>query len=199
MKFLMRSMLLALICLPFWIQAQHGVSYRLEYDLGTQTYTFSINSNIQYNPPISWILNSSQVTIVVPQIPGGWQVTNLQALVPSAPIQLGWTFQYLNGMTYSLPNDYLFFTPSNGGVYTPFLIPANTWLPLFSFQTSSGCVGDLSLYDIATDPLNQIQNINAGHNIVIFPAGQMNIFTGSASGNVSCVAPCAANAGTLGY
>jgi hypothetical protein len=198
MKYLVTAFSVVFFCLPLWLHSQVEVLYRLEYDFGTQTYIFSMNSNTGYLPPQSLIANSTQMTVVVPQIPGGWQVTNLMGLVVSAPNMLTYSVSYLDGTTYGLTDDYLFFSPNAVG-YTPFPIPANTWLPLFSFQTSSGCVGDLSLYDNDNDPLTAIQQINAGHNIVILGAGPGNKYAGNASGDVPCVAPCAADAGTLSY
>jgi len=193
MKILSKTLLLFLFCTPLWLSAQE-VTYELTYDNITSTYTVSMTSNTAYMGPLARVTSSTQVTVVVPQIAGGWQVTNLTPLT-----DLGWDVTFLDGATESLSDDYLFFAPSNAGGYTPFDITANISIPLFSFQTSSGCVGDLSLYDNDNDPLNGVPAINADHNIVILGAGPGNIYAGNDSGDVSCVAPCAAEAGTLGY
>jgi hypothetical protein len=170
------------------------VTYNLAYDLNTQAYTMSMNSNNPFNPPLSRLTASTQVTIVVPHVAGQWQVTNLSNLTA-----LGWSHTYLDGTTMGLTNDYLFFAPTNAGTYSPFPIVANTSIPLFSFKSGSGCVGDLFLYDNVNDPLNGQPTINADNNMVILGAGAGNKYVANTSGNISCVPPCNANAGTLGY
>lgn len=194
MKFFIKTLFSITLCLPFWLSAQTQVTYKLAYDLGTQTYTMSMKSTVSHNPPLSRITSSSQVTIVVPHVVGGWQVSNLTALTA-----LGWGFSYLDGTTQGLTQDYLFFAPTNAGTYAPFPIVANTYKDLFTFQSGSGCVGDLYLYDNTTDPLNAIPAINGDNNMVILGAGPGNVYIGNDTGNVTCVAPCSAEAGTLGY
>lgn len=176
------------------VQAQVQVTYHLSYDPGTMTYTVSMTCNTSYMPPLSRIAGSTQVTIVVPQIPGGWQVTNLTPLTT-----LGWGFSYLDGTTEGLTDDYLFFAPTNAGTYSPFTIPAGVPIPLFSFQSGSGCVGDLALYVNGSDPLDSVPTINGGNNIVILGAGPGNKWVGNTSGSVACATPCTANAGVLSY
>lgn len=193
MKILSKTLLLFLFCTPLWLSAQE-VTYELTYDNNTSTYTVSMTSNANYMGPLARLTSSTQVTVVVPQIAGGWQVTNLTELT-----DLEWGFTFFDGTAESLSDDYLFFAPSNAGTYTPFNITSNTSIPLFSFQTSSGCVGDLSLYDNDNDPLNAVVTVNGDNNMVILGAGPGNIYGGNDSGAVSCVAPCEAEAGTLGY
>lgn len=196
MKTLKRNLIVLLFCLPtIWLGAQVEVTYNLSYDFGTQTYTVSMNSNTAYNPPLSRLTSSTQVTVVVPE---GWQVTNLTGLI-STTVPLGWGFSYVDGSDYGLTNDYIVFAVSNSGTYTPFSIPANADLDLFSFQSTSGCIGNLSLFDNATDPLNSEPTLNPDNNIVILGAGAGNKYAGNTSGSVSCVPPCSANAGTLSY
>jgi hypothetical protein len=177
-----------------FLQAQVEVTYHLSYDFGTETYTVSMTSNTSYTNPLSRITGSTQVTIVIPQIMGGWQVDNLTALTA-----LGWGFSYLDGTTESLSDDYLFFAPTNAGTYTPFNINAGVPIPLFSFQSGSGCVGNLALYENGSDPLDDVPSINGGNNIVILGAGSGNKWVGNTSGPASCSLPCEADAGTLSY
>lgn len=195
MKRFAKVILTALFLAPFALLAQVQVTYKLEYNMATSVYTVSMNSNTTYNPPtLSRIAGSTQVSIVVPQISGGWQVTDLTNLTA-----LQWGFSFLDGSTLSLSQDYLFFAPTNAAGYAPFLIPANTDIPLFSFKSGSGCVGDLSLYHNTNDPLNAHPSVNADNNIVILGAGAGNKYVGNTSGNVACALPCAANAGVLSY
>ncbi len=194
MKYLGKFVSALILCLPLWLSAQTQVTYSLDYDHGTQTYTVSMTSNNAYNPPLSRLTSSTQVTIVVPQVAGGWQVSNLTELT-----DLEWGFSFLDGTTEGLSDDYLFFAPSNAGTYTPFSIPVGASIPLFSFQSGSGCVGDLSLFDNVNDPLNGVPTINADNNMVILGAGPGNVYAGNDSGNVPCAALCEANAGTLSY
>jgi hypothetical protein len=194
MKYSQNIILTLLFCFPLWLFAQVEVTYSLEYDTGTEVYTVSMTSNTTYNPPLSRMTNSTQATLVIPQIVGGWQVSNFNNLTA-----LQWGISSLDGSSEGLGDDYLFFAPGNAGIYTPFLITANTSIPLFSFQSGSGCVGNLSLYDNANDPLNGVPTINGGNNIVILGAGPVNAYSGNATGDVSCIIPCAADAGTLSY
>jgi len=194
MKNLIKVLFFLSLLGPAIIYAQVEVTYHMEYDLSTETYTVSMNSNTTFNSPLSRITSSTQVTIVVPQITGGWQVTNLSALTA-----LGWGFTFLDGSTLGLSQDYLFFAPTNAGTYSPFTIAANTDIDLFSFKSGSGCVGNIALYDNDNDPLNAHPNINGDHNMVILGAGAGNKYVGNTSGSVACAAACAADAGVLSY
>jgi len=194
MKHLIKVLLAVLFLIPMMADAQTQVTYNLAYDMPSETYTVSMNSNTAFNPPMSRITASTQVTIVVPQISGGWQVTNLAALTA-----LGWGFTFLDGTTLGLSQDYLFFAPTNAGTYSPFPIAANADIPLFSFKSGSGCVGNLSLYDNINDPLNAHPSVNGDNNMVILGAGPGNKYVGNTSGNVACSLACAANAGVLSY
>ncbi|MBL7796264.1 MAG: hypothetical protein JNJ90_07155 [Saprospiraceae bacterium] len=189
-----KIILTVLFFAPFALLAQVQVTYKLEYNMATSTYTVSMNSNTAYNPPLSRIAASTQVTIVVPQISGGWQLTDLTNLTA-----LQWGSSFLDGSTLSLSKDYFFFAPTNAAGYSPFAIAANTDIPLFSFKSGSGCVGDLLLYDNINDPLNAHPSINGDNNIVILGAGAGNKYVGNTSGNVACALPCTADAGVLSY
>lgn len=194
MTHLIKVLLALLLLAPIMADAQTQVTYNLAYDIPSATYTVSMNSNTTFNPPLSRITASTQVTVVVPQISGGWQVTDLSALTA-----LGWGLTFLDGTTLGLSDDYLFFAPTNAGTYSPFTITANANIPLFSFKSGSGCVGNLSLYDNINDPLNAHPSVNGDNNIVILGAGAGNKYVGNTSGNVACSLPCAANAGVLSY
>jgi len=194
MTHLIKVLLALLLLAPMMADAQTQVTYNLAYDIPSVTYTVCMNSNTTFTPPLSRITASTQVTIVVPQISGGWQVTDLSALTA-----LGWGFTFLDGTTLGLSDDYLFFAPTNAGTYSPFTITANANIPLFSFKSGSGCVGNLSLYDNINDPLNAHPSVNGDNNIVILGAGAGNKYVGNTSGNAACSLPCAANAGVLSY
>ena len=197
MKSLEKIIFAVLLCLSsLWLGAQTQVTYKLTYDLNTQTYTVSMRSNTAYNPPLSRFTSSTQITIVAPHVAGKWQVSNLTGLI-NTTVPLGWDLTTLDGTTVGQTHDYIFFSPGNSGGYTPFPIPANTDLNLFSFKSGSGCVGDLYLYDNVNDPLNSVPSINADNNMVILGAGAGNKYVGNTSANISCTPPCAANAGTL--
>lgn len=179
------------------LEAQTQVTYKLSYDVLSQTYTVSMSSTVAHNSPMSRTTNSTQITIVTPHVTGGWQPASLTNLST-----LNWGVQVLDGTTTVPPipgNDYLFFAPTNAATYTPFNIPANTYIDLFSFKSNAACVGSLALYDNSTDPLNAILTINGDNNMVILGAGPGNKYVGNGSGAVSCVLPCNAEAGTLSY
>lgn len=188
MKSIRKALLAGFLFLSFWLNAQQA-TFRLTYDPGTQTYTVAVRSNTAYNPPGSLLASSTQVSIVIPD---GWQATNITPLT-----SITWSNPptYIDGTAHSLPNDYMFFAPTNSIAVA---IPANAYLDLFSFQTASGCIGDLSLYDNVNDPLNGFPQYNADNNFVVLAAGG-NIYVGNDSGNVACSLPCSAAAGALSY
>ena len=179
------------------LSAQNQVTYKFSYDFPMQPYTVSMKSNTAYNAPLSRMTNSTQITIVTPHVAGGWQPASLTNLTA-----LNWGVTVLDGTTTAPPipaNDYLFFAPSNAGTYTPFAIPANTYIDLFSFKSGVGCVGALSLYHNTNDPLNSIVTINGDNNMVILGAGAGNKYVGNDSESVACNVPCTAAARTLSY
>lgn len=184
--------------LPAWAIAQVEVTYELAYDSTSQVYTVFMTSNNSYADPLSRLASSTQVTVVVPQVPGGWQVANL-----TDSTSLQWGSDFLDGSTLSLNKDYLFFSPQNAGTYTPFPINAGMPIALFSFQSGTGCQGDLALYENGSDALDAVPTINAENNMVILGAGPGNIWESNLSASVSCQSPsaggCDANAGTLSY
>jgi hypothetical protein len=190
--------ILCLFAFPAWVVAQVDVTYELSYDSTTQTYTATMTCNNAYSNPLSRLASSSQVTVVVPQISGGWQVVNL-----TDSTDLQWGFDFLDGSTLGLNQDYLFFSPQNAGTYTPFPISAGQPVALFSFQSGTGCQGDLALYENGTDPLDAVPTINAENNMVILGAGPGNIWQANTSTIVTCITPspggCEADAGTLSY
>lgn len=192
MKVIKKILSVLLFCLPIWLYAQQEATFKLEYDNVTETYKVSMRTNTTYNPPTSIMASSSQVSIVVPHVAGGWQVTNF---TPLTAVTWSNPPAYVDGTALGLTNDYIFFAPTNSVAIT---IPANTYVDLFSFKSGSGCVGDLSLFDNVNDPLNGFPSYNADNNMVILAAGG-NIYVGNDSGNVACSLPCTAAAGILSY
>jgi hypothetical protein len=82
--------------LPAWAIAQVEVTYELTYDSTSQVYTVIMTCDNSYTNPLSRLASSTQVTVVVPQIPGGWQVTNL-----TDSTSLQWGSDFLDGSTLS--------------------------------------------------------------------------------------------------
>jgi hypothetical protein len=188
---------LAFLLAPFIASSQVTVHYKLRFEAGTQTYVVSMKSNTTYTNPLSRINTSTQVTIVAPHVAGGWTPTNITGL-QAGTVPLTWQHSSLNEPPENPSKDYLFFAPQNATIYTPFTIPANTYIDIFSFKSGSGCAGDLYLFDNTADPLNANPVINADNNIVILGAGPGNKYVGNESGNISCQT-CFSEAGTLGY
>ncbi len=193
MNSLKKLLYIILFYLPVCLYGQTQVTYKLAYDFGTQTYTVSMKSNIAMNPPLSIMTSSTQVSLVVPHVAGGFQITNI---TPLTAVTWSNPPANLDGTTLGLTNDYKFFAPTNS---VAIAIPANTYLDLFSFKSGSGCLGDISLYDNINDPLNAFPSYNADNNMVILAAGSGNIYIGNDSGNIPCTLPCSAAAGTLSY
>ncbi|MBL7805320.1 MAG: hypothetical protein JNL02_16395, partial [Saprospiraceae bacterium] len=181
----MKKSLLALIFVTLCITLNAAVTYKLSYNSSTQTYTVSFKSTVAYSGPLARITGSTQFTIVAPDPdgagPGAFTVTNLTNLTA---LQMG--LSQLNSPAENPSKDYLFFAPTNSGSYTPFNIPANTYIDLFTFQTSSGCLASLYLYDNDNDPLNSNMSINADNNFKTLGGGNVNLYTGNDSSNDGC-------------
>lgn len=193
MKYIAIILFLSLFGIASELSAQTQVTYSLSYDAGTATYTVSMTSNTSFSPPLSRLTSSSQVTLVVPD---GWAATNIINLT-----DLSWGLSPFDGATEGLSDDYLFFAPSNAGTYNPFVITGNIPIPLFSFQSSVGCIGGVSIYDNTNDPLNGVPTVNGDNNVVILGAGPGSVFdeANTSVSDVLCTTPCAADAGSLSY
>lgn len=197
MKSLKLFTLFILLSAPFFLMAQVQVTYGLRYDEPTQKYIVSMQSNTAYTGALARISSSVQFTIVAPHVTGGWQATSLTGLQAGAT-PASYSASQVNAPAENPSKDYLFFTISNATSYTPFTIPANTSIDLFSFSSGSGCIGDLYLFDNTSDPLLANLSINSKNNIVILGAGSGNKYIGNTTGNVPCFT-CAAEAGSLNY
>ncbi|MCK6693064.1 MAG: HYR domain-containing protein, partial [Thermoanaerobaculia bacterium] len=184
----MKRIRLSLLAVLFIFSIQcinAAVYYRLSYNGISQTYTLAIRSTVPYVGPMARITNSTQVSIVAPDPdamgPMAFAVINLTNLTA-----LQWGFSQINSPVENPAKDYLFFAPSNSGTYTPFDIPANTWIDLFSFQTSSPCNGPLYLLSNNADPLSSNGSINSGNNFKTLGGGNINLYAGNESNNVGC-------------
>ncbi|MFK7979366.1 MAG: hypothetical protein AB8G86_05260, partial [Saprospiraceae bacterium] len=165
--------------------ANGQVEYDLTYDSGTGVYTVSMESEVGYNAPFSRMSSSTQITVVFPHTMGGFQINNLTNLQGDTN-PLSWTYSRIDAPTENPNADYLIFTVGNSGTYTPLDIPANTTLELFSFESNSGCIGDVALFDNDNDPLLANTNLNTGHNMVILGGGLRNLFDGVLSNTATC-------------
>lgn len=175
------------------------VTYCLSYDSGTEVYTVSMESNQPFTGGLARMSSSTQISIVAPHTSGGFQITDLTGLQAGAT-PLDWGVTTIEAPVENTSEDYLFFAPANAPTYTPFDIPGNTSIDLFSFKSGSGCLGNLHLFDNTTDPLNSNTGLNSDNSISILGAGAGNKYSTNCAGHsVSCTSACAANAGTLGY
>jgi len=162
----------------------------INYDETTQTYTVSMESNEAYTGGLARLSSSTLASVVFPHTAGGYQITNLTGSQAGAT-PLAWGFTRIDAPAENPNADYLFFNPSNAGSYTPFDIPANTPIDLFSFQSASGCNTD--------DPLNANTGVNPDNSISILGAGIGNKYLSNCNTGVSCTVACEAESGTLGY
>jgi len=162
------------------------VTYKLAFDSATNTYTVSAKSAVAYTGNLSRLTSSTQVSIVFPHVAGGYQIDSLTALQGSGSSALSWAFNRLDEPTENPNADYLFFSPTNTGTYTVFDFPANTYVDLFSFEGTSGCIDNILLFDNDTDPLSSNTSINAGNNFIVLAGGLQNQYTG----NDNSAAPC---------
>jgi hypothetical protein len=185
MKKLLHFIPAALLVILFTQNANAAVTYKLNYNSSTQTYTVSFNSTVAYNGPLARITGSTQFTIVAPDPDAGgggtYDVINLTNLTA-----LQWGLSQLNSPPENPTKDYLFFAPTNAGSYTVFNIPANTDVNLFTFQTTTPCTVPLYLYDNINDPLNSNGSINADNNFKTLGGGNVNLYTGNVTDNTAC-------------
>lgn len=174
-----------LLCLfsGLWLQGQ--VSYNLSYDASTATYTVSMRSGQTYTNGLARISSTTQIMIVAPHTTGGFQVTNLTDL-QTGGVALDWGYSRIDAPGENPTKDYFFFSPNNSFAYTPFDIPTDTQIDLFSFQSGSGCLGTLNIMD-TNDPFTTNTNFSTNNSIVIVGGGMNNLYQGSTSGNVSCM------------
>jgi hypothetical protein len=191
----MKKTILLLIGLISQVALFGSVTYQLLYDPITEVYTVSIKSTTAYNAPLSRFTSSTQVTIVAPDTDGigplAFELINLTGLQSTA-IPLDWGLAVLNSPVENPDKDYLFFAPSNSPSYTPFNMAADTWVPLFSFKSATGCQGNLYLYDNNADttvePMNGQSTYNTGQNCKLLGGGNTNLwFLNQNEG--SCLAP----------
>ncbi len=175
----------ALLVIFFTEQLNAAVTYKLAYNNSTQTYTVSFKSTVAYSGPAARITGSTQFTIVAPDPDGtgagAFAVTNLTSLTA-----LVWGETQLNSPVENPAKDYLFFAPTNAAGYAVFNVPANTYVDLFTFQTTTSCISPLYLFDNINDPLNANISINADNNFKILGGGNVNLYTGNDSDQVGC-------------
>lgn len=195
----MKFLLGVILCFVGTLQlsGQTAITYRLAYDSGTQVFTISMSSNTAYTGTAATFFNSVQATVVAPTVGGGFQINTLTNLQGGAT-PLNWAFTRIDAPTENPTKDYLFFSPDNTNTYTPFAIPANSYIDLFSFKSGSGCIGDLALIENGMDPLNANVSLNPDNNMIILGAGAGNKWMANSSANISCAA-CTAESGILGF
>ena len=182
MKRFVFALSLCFVCL---IEMSGQVTYSLRYDTATTNYIISMESGTAYSGGLARVSNSSQITIVVSHTLGGYQINNLQGL-QTGGTPLNWGFSRIDAPTENATKDYLFFAPSNATSYTPFDIPANTSLDLFSFQSNSGCLGDTELLNNTNDPLLANSSFNAAHNFVVLGGGTSSQYINNLNASASC-------------
>ncbi len=87
-----------------------------------------------------------------------------------------------------LPYDYISFGNvfSSSGVM--FDIPVNTELELFSFRRTSPCIGEVTLFENATDPFRTPNSVgtNPGNQMTLQAYGQTNTYFNNFIGGVNC-------------
>jgi len=167
-----------------WTYGQ--ITYNLSYDQNTEVYTVSMRSGKTYTGGQARLSSTSQVMIVAPHTTGGFQITNVTGL-QTGGTALNWGYSRVDAPSQNPTKDYFFFSPSNAFVYTPFDVPANTQIDLFSFQSGSGCLGNLQIMDNNTDPFVGNGSFNANNNLVVVGGGMTNLYQGNTSSAVSCV------------
>lgn len=181
---------MALLISLLTLSAQQG-TYKLSYNVSTQTYTVYGKVSASYANPLSRFVNVF-VTVMAPHGTGSAQfVPSNITTSPSLAATNVVTLTRLNGPTYQPTKDYLFFNFEVGNAaYTPQPITANTEFPIFSFRSQNGCVGDLYLIEQGSAEYNDAQanSINAGNAFSILGAGG-DIYTANYGGQAICAIP----------
>ena len=161
------------------------VTYKLTLDPDGQTYRVSFRSSVAYTGALARLTPSSQFSLVFPDPDGtGAGAVAIGSVTSLTALMMG--YSQINSPVQSTTKDYIFFAPSNAGSYTPFNIPANTDIDLFTFKIPTGCVGTISLYDNYADPYNANPNIDGDNNIKVLGGGNTNLYCNNTSGAVPC-------------
>ncbi len=148
-------------------QSTGTVTYKLTLDPDGMTYRVSFRSTVAYNGALARFTPSTQFSLVFPDPDGaGPGAIVLGSVTSLTALTMGYT--QINSPTESPTKDYVFFAPANAGTYTPFNIPANTDIDLFTFKIPAGCSGTVYLYDNITDPYNANPNIDADNNFKVW-------------------------------
>jgi hypothetical protein len=169
-----------------------GITYCLEFDNDLEAFVVSIESDVAYSGTQARLSPATQISIVAEAEVSGYQVTDLTGL-QTGSTALTWMVNQINAPAENTDADYLFFAPANATGYTPFDIPANTKIPLFSFKSGGAC-SDLVIFDNEADALNSNVSLNPDNNITVLGAGQGNQYIGDTCGEACC---CAADAPAL--
>ncbi|MFN3588448.1 MAG: hypothetical protein ACK4UP_03635 [Spirosomataceae bacterium] len=198
--YLLQISFLWLISFVSWGQ----FSYKIE-TLAVGSYRVSMRSTQSF--PVSGSqsrIASNQVTIVAPAGTAGTVgttnaplITNLTNQIPVSATSSTPAWRAVQRANHPTnPNlEYIFFALDNNPDVSVngAGIPANVEIPLFTFTRSGTCLGDLRLFENASDPVTA--QVNAPNSIYLF--GVNSATTEAYIGNFGTVATCNPNVANL--
>jgi uncharacterized repeat protein (TIGR01451 family) len=161
------------------IDCGQGVRYGLKLGSDGITYTVYMKSATAYSGNFAMI-STAQATVVLPT---GTQISNPTGL-QSGMVWVANT--RINHPSENTSADYVSFGFSQSASPTLFNIPAETEIPLFSFQRTGQCIGSLKLID-TTDPFQGVStSTNPGNQLTVVGNGITNAW----QCNYTCPAVC---------
>jgi hypothetical protein len=154
----------ACVLAAFQTSVNAQVQYKLERLPNSRYYIVSAIPDVTFSKPMN-IVSTAQVTLKVPA--GGFKVGSIQ------PFGTKWSINGRANAPQENPDfDYINFGLRDMG--TALLdFKKGTAIPLFAFEASGTCEGEVALMDNKTDELkaNNVEKINVGNQITVLGAG----------------------------
>lgn len=157
------------------------VQFKIELLPDNITYKVSMKPSVTWTPPMN-LTSSGQVSVKAPH--GGLSVINLTSLVAGT--------SWANNANYAQPSeapamDYINFGLTSTGT-SAFTYTAGVEIGLFTFQSSSPCLGAVELLE-ANDPFLPPNSLNAnvGNQLTTFGGGPgVNVWSGNYYNDANC-------------
>jgi uncharacterized repeat protein (TIGR01451 family) len=163
------------------IDCGQGIRYGLKLSSDGTTYTVYMKSATAYSGNFAMI-STAQATVVLPT---GTQITNPTGL-QSGMVWVANT--RIDHPSENTASDYVSFGFSQSASPSLFNIPAETEIPLFSFQRTGACNGSIKLTDTA-DPFQGVStSTNPGNQMTVVGNGTSNAW----QCNYTCPVVCPA-------
>ena len=171
---------LCLLLLFTTMTAFSQVEYQIEWLENTETYQVSMKSNATWDSPYN-ITSTAQITVKVPT--GDFEVSNVVNLISDVIFEPNSRY---NAPEESPDFDYISFGLKNIGT-DKLSYQEGVVLPLFTFQNSGTCNGEIYLIDDsdAFMPPNTVM-ANVGNQITTLGSGGTNAWVGNTDTKADC-------------